>query len=246
MKAIILAAGYATRLYPLTKNIPKALLPINDKPIIQYIVDELNTIDNINQIIVVSNNKFYDQLYNWASTSISRIPIDVLNDGTTSDQDKKGAIGDILFCIDTFKIDDDFMVIAGDCFFTFNLRDFYDFYNKNRLDSVCAEEIKDTEDLKRFAVASLDSNNQILELEEKPQNPKSNTVVYAMYIYKKSTIPKLQEYMTKGLNPDAPGYFVEWLYKQQPVLAYKIDGLCYDIGTIDSYNYVQNTHNNKH
>ena len=128
MKAIILAAGYATRLYPLTINKPKALLTINEKPIINYIVEQINTIDVVDEIYVVTNHKFIDSFANWQNEIESRAKITVLDDGTTSEQDRKGAIGDIAFVIQKMNINDELLVVAGDNFFTYPLKNYYDFY----------------------------------------------------------------------------------------------------------------------
>ncbi|GFI61681.1 glucose-1-phosphate thymidylyltransferase 1 [Clostridiales bacterium] len=238
MIAIILAAGYATRLYPLTINRPKALLPINDKPIIDYIVDEIETIDGVNEIVIVSNHKFADSFSHWHKDLKRSIKITVLDDGTTSEETRKGAIGDILFAIDEMKIDDEILVIAGDNFFTYSLKDYYRFYKKLDKDCVCVKEFDDRNMLKQFGVAVLDKDGRLIDIEEKPDKPKSNIAVYATYMYKKETVPMFKEYIDAGNKPDAPGYFLEWLYKRKDVYAYKFDGECYDIGTPETYKSV--------
>ena len=151
MKAIILAAGYATRLYPLTINTPKALLPINKKPIIDYIVDELNTISEIDEIYVVTNSRFAQHFTDWAKTAPGKTPISVLDDGTTSDENKKGAVGDIGFVIAEKKIDDELLVIAGDNFFTYSLRDYVDYYREKDHDCVCVKKWPNKKELSSSA-----------------------------------------------------------------------------------------------
>ncbi len=230
MKAIILAAGYATRLYPLTINKPKALLTINEKPIINYIVE---------QIYVVTNHKFIDSFADWQNEIESRAKITVLDDGTTSEQDRKGAIGDIAFVIQKMNINDELLVVAGDNFFTYPLKNYYDFYKQKDKDCVCVKVWNDEKTLRNFGIALLDQNNKVLDIEEKPENPKSNTVVFAMYLYQKDTIPLFEKYLSQGNNPDAPGNFPAWLYKQKEVYAYTFKGECYDIGTPESYQEVQ-------
>lgn len=238
MKAIILAAGYATRLYPLTLNTPKALLPINQKPIIDYIVEQLNTIDAVDEIYVVTNHKFADHFSQWAKTVKSETPVIVLDDGTTTEENRRGAIGDISFVIDEKKIDDDLMVIAGDNFFTYPLKAYYDFYKEKEKDCVCVKVWEDTASLNQFGIALLDEACKVLDIEEKPEHPKSNTVVFATYMYRKDTVPLFAEYLKQGNKPDAPGNFPAWLYKKKDVFAYIFDGECYDIGTPESYDEV--------
>ncbi len=239
MKAIILAAGYATRLYPLTINKPKALLTINQKPIINYIVEQINTIDVVDEIYVVTNHKFINSFAGWQNETISRAKITVLDDGSTEEQNRKGAIGDIAFVIEKMNIDDELLVVAGDNFFTYPLKDYYDFYEKKQRDCVCVKVWKDENTLRNFGIALLDESSKVLEIEEKPEKPKSNTVVFATYFYKKDTVPLFQKYLSEGNNPDAPGNFPAWLYKQKEVYAYTFNGECYDIGTRQSYEEVQ-------
>ncbi len=165
--------------------------------------------------------------------------ITVLDDGTTSEQDRKGAIGDIAFVIQKMNINDELLVVAGDNFFTYPLKNYYDFYKQKDKDCVCVKVWNDEKTLRNFGIALLDQNNKVLDIEEKPENPKSNTVVFAMYLYQKDTIPLFEKYLSQGNNPDAPGNFPAWLYKQKEVYAYTFKGECYDIGTPESYQEVQ-------
>jgi len=238
MKAIILAAGYATRLYPLTLNMPKALLPIGGKPIIDHIVAQMDTVDELDEIYVVSNDKFAGHFEEWAKTAVSRVPIKVLNDGTTDDSNKRGAIGDISFVIDEMQIKDDLMVIAGDNFFTYSLKDYVRFFREKDRDCVCVKVWEDERTLSQFGIALLDGKGMVLDIEEKPEKPKSNTVVFAAYLYKKETVPMFAEYLAAGNKPDAPGNFPAWLYHKKEVYAYTFDGECYDVGTPESYREV--------
>lgn len=235
MKAIILVAGYATRLYPLTLNMPKALLTINGKPTIDYIIDGINMVDDIDFIYVVSNHKFIENFRQWGQTVSSRTPIKVIDDFTETEETRRGAIGDIYYTICQEKIDDDIAVIAGDNFFTFDFKKYYSFYKAHNCDCVCAKRIDDIESLKNFAVAVIDESGKIIRLDEKPEMPQSDLAVFASYFYKRDTLPLFEKYLQEGNKPDAPGYFVQWLYKIKDVYAYSMDGECFDIGTPENY-----------
>lgn len=239
MKAIILVAGYATRLYPLTLHTPKALLDINGKTVLDYIYDEIETIDAIDEVYIVTNHKFYSHFTEWKENRETTKRIKVIDDGTSSDETKLGAIGDIRFIIEREKIKDDIMVLAGDNFFTYKLLDFYDFFMSTNKDCICVHELEDSKELKRMGVALLDEKNKVIHLEEKPENPKSNMAVYATYIYKSETLPLFETYIASGNKPDAPGYFPAWLYQRKDVYAYIFDGECYDIGTHEAYEEVK-------
>lgn len=238
MKAIILAAGYATRLYPLTENLPKALLPVADKPILDYIVDQIETVEEIDSLVIISNDKFYNNFVDWQKGRKTRLEVTVLNDNTTDDKNKLGAIGDINFAIDRLSIDEDILVMAGDNIFTFKLKDFTDYYKEKNADLILAKKIEDVNELKRMGNAVLDGNGKVTDMVEKPENPPSDTAVFAVYLYKKETVPMIKQYLADGGNPDAPGFFPSWLHKKKAVYAYIFDGECYDIGTPKSYKEV--------
>lgn len=242
MIGIILAAGYATRLYPLTKNCAKPLLPIKGKCMIDYTLEKMIEMANLKTIIVITNHHFYEDFCNWSETKKEtlqslNIELKIVNDHTTSDENKLGAIGDIQYVIEQCKIEDDVMIIAGDNLFTYSLKDPADYFIKENCDLVLGKKVDD-EDLKRFAVATIDEHRQIIDLEEKPAYPKSNLIVYATYFYKKSTLPLIKTYLEEGNSPDSPGHFPAWLYKRKPVKLYEFDGICIDIGTKESYKKV--------
>ncbi len=235
MKAIILAAGYATRLYPLTLNKPKALLTIGKQTILDFVVNEIKTIPDVSEIIIVTNDKFYGQFCDWNNLAASDVKITVLNDNTSDDTNKLGAVGDIQFVIDKMNVDDDILVMASDNIFTFKLIDFYnEFKNKNK-DMILVSQIENKEDLKRMANVVLDEGERVINMVEKPAEPISDIAAFASYFYTKETVPMIKEYLKQGNNPDAPGFFPSWLYKQKDVYAYKFEGECYDIGTPEAY-----------
>lgn len=245
MKAIILAAGYATRLYPLTINKAKALLEVNKKPIIDYILDEIETIETVTEVIVITNDRFYNDFLEWSKNKKSAKPVKVINDGTNSEETRLGAIGDIRFLIEEEKIQDDVVIIAGDNLFTYKLKDMYNYFMQVDKDLLCAHKLDNPNELKRMAIALLDEKTKVIDLEEKPENPKSNLAVYATYMYKKETLPLFEQYIRSGNKPDAPGNFAAWLYKNKDVYAYIFEGECYDIGTHEAYAEVQEIFKNR-
>lgn len=243
MKGIVLAAGYATRLYPLTKDRPKPLLPVAGRPIIDYIIDEMETLAELDQIIVVTNHRFASAFENWAAerNQTGGKPVVVVDDQTTDDTNKLGAIGDMQFCINQLKIDDELLVIAGDNLFTYRLKDAADFFHKHQEDTILARSVSPPEDLPRYAIVETDADGRVISLEEKPRQPKTDIAVFATYFYRRDTVPMIAQYLGEGNTPDAPGYFPAWLYQHKPVRVFLFDGICIDIGTPQSYAEVQET-----
>lgn len=235
MKAIILAAGYATRLYPVTKYYPKPLLRIGGKTMMDFITDEINTIPEVDKIYVVTNHKVFKYFDSWQNSRTDKSKITVLDDGTTEEGIRLGAIGDILYTIKQGRIDDDLLVVAGDNYFTYPLKDYYDYFKEKGHDCCCVMEIDDIERLRQLGIAELDENNKLLGMEEKPYEPKSNKGVYATYLYTKDTVKLFEKYIAEGNPPDAPGNFLNWLYKVKDVYAWTMTGDCYDIGTCKEY-----------
>lgn len=238
MKAIVLVAGYASRLYPLTLNTPKALLTLNGITLLDYLMEKVEEVDVIDEVILVSNDKFYKNFVEWKETYLGRLKITVLNDGTKTNETRLGAIGDTNFAIEKLNIDEEIMLLVSDNYFTFSLKDFYDFYLEKQSDCILVTEIEDLEYLaKNFAVVNLNKDGQVTKMVEKPGGiPDSNIGAYASYIYTKDSVRMIKEYLNQGNNKDAPGNFPSWLYTRKPVFAYQFKGECYDIGTIDVYN----------
>lgn len=241
MKSIILAAGYATRLYPLTLKCPKALLPIGGRPMMDYLVDGIAEIPGMTEVHIISNHRFADQFEEWKKQADEEkrwpgLTFTVWDDGTTSNDDRLGAVGDIQFVIERADLNDDVLVAASDNFFTFPLTLFVDEFKRQNRDLLLGGTIEDIETLRRFAVATLDETGKVLKLAEKPAEPESTTGIYALYLYKKETLPLFAEYLAGGNNPDSPGRFPEWLVRQGHEMgAYLFTGECVDIGTHESY-----------
>ena len=231
MKCILVCAGYATRLFPLTQNFPKALLEVGGRAILDYTLDEVNSINEIDHIYLVTNAKYTPHFEEWAKSKNNIKPITVFNDGTTNNDDRLGAIGDMQFTIEKAGIDDDILVLATDNLFTFKLKDFVEFYKTKNAPSVCVREEDDINLLKRVGVAKLDEDMRIVDFVEKPAEPQSKYAVYAEYIYPKNVLPMIKTYLEEGNSCDAPGNLVAYMYKRLPTYAYAFNGVCYDVGT---------------
>lgn len=235
MKCILLAAGYATRLYPLTKDKPKALLTLGNKTILDRIMDKLEEIERIDDVYIVTNHRFADIFRKWAQTYEGSKKIKVLDDGTTNNDNRLGAIGDINFVIDKENIDDELFILASDVVFDFSLKALFDLYDNCSGDAISAQFIEDVETLRTMGVLKLDENNRVTDFEEKPQNPQSHYGVPPFYVYRKSTIALIKQYLEEGNNSDAPGYFIPWLIRHTNVFACRFEDRIIDIGIPSAY-----------
>ncbi|MDD5557068.1 MAG: nucleotidyltransferase family protein [bacterium] len=234
MKALILAAGYATRLYPLTRDRAKPLLPVGGRPIIDYIADALDAVGEIDRIFVVTNSRFAASFEAWAGSRRGRAPVTVVDDGTASDDDKRGAIGDILFVIEREGIDDDLFIVAGDNLFDLDLRRIAAFA-RERGPVIAAYDIGDREAARRYGIVAVDGDGRIVDFREKPQDPPSTLASLGMYLIPRGKVRLFGVYAAEGNNLDQPGNFVRWLYPREPVHAYVFSGVWYDIGDLEMY-----------
>lgn len=238
MKAIILAAGYATRLYPLTKDKPKSLLEVAGKTILEHILNKVAGVAAVDHVYIVTNSRFFEQFQVWLDNFQYPLEISVLDDGTTDNDNRLGAIADLQFVIEKEKIVADLMVLAGDNLFDFELSDFAAFFEAKNQDVITTHELDDLNQLKRTGVIEVDEDLKVTSFTEKPQEPKSNLAVPPFYIYRCDTLPLIRQYLNEGQNTDAPGNFIPWLITRKPVCAYKFEGKRYDIGTLESYREV--------
>lgn len=239
MKCIILAAGYATRLYPLTIDKPKPLLEVTGRSILDRILDKIEVVLEIDEVFIITNDKFYPHFKNWNKSYRGSKQITVLNDQTTSNETRLGAVKDILYVINETQINDDLMVLAGDNLFDFELRDFVKFFHEKDSNVITTHIIDDIERIKRTGVAQLDENHRLITFEEKPKEPKSNFAVPPFYIYKKETLPLIKTFIDEDNNGDAPGMLLGWLLEHSPIHVFIFQGMRYDIGTIESYKEIQ-------
>ncbi|HWX19765.1 MAG TPA: nucleotidyltransferase family protein [Candidatus Binatia bacterium] len=234
MKVIILAAGYATRLYPLTLTQPKPLLPVAGQPMVDYVLDNLAPIGGLDRIYVVTNAKFAGHFQKWAdhyAASKAKLNFTVVNDGSTDDSNKLGAIGDIHFVLQKQNVEDDLIVVAGDNLFSQTLEDFGRFCRQKQAPVVAVYDVKDLEQIKKYNNLTLAPDGHITFFEEKPKNPTNTVTAIALYYYPRATIPLIRQYIAEGNNPDQPGRLIQWLYPRTPVYTWTVPGLWFDIGS---------------
>jgi len=232
MKALVLAAGYATRLYPLTKYYPKALLAVGTRPMINYIVDKLEEIKEIDEIIVVTNSKFYSIFKEWSRTVKIRKRISIVDDLTKSNETRKGAVGDIYFTVKKKKIEDGLLVIGGDNLFDQNLKGFLSCIRKKKGAPVIGVfDLKDRHNAKKYGVIKLDSKKKVVDFQEKPEKPKSTLVGMCLYYFPHETLALVKDYVHDHTDiRDATGSYIDWLRKNIPVYGYVFKGKWFDIG----------------
>jgi glucose-1-phosphate thymidylyltransferase len=228
MNAIVLAAGYATRLRPLTENFPKPLLPVGGRPMIDWIVDRIQEVDDLEGIHVVTNARYAPDFARWAEGR----GIDVHDDGTTSNEDRLGAVGDLRLTIEEGRLQgDDLLVIAGDNLFDYSLADYVDWWRgKGDASAVAIRQIADRELLTQYGVLTLDEDDRITSLVEKPEDPQGDLAATATYVLHHAHAARVQEYLEEGNSPDQPGRFIEWLVPRVPVHGYAFEGVWMDIG----------------
>ncbi len=235
MKGIILCAGYATRLYPLTKDKPKPLLPVAGRPIIEFLIEDLEKIDGLEEVYIVTNDKFASTFEDWAKNCDTKIDFKVINDMTTDNDNRLGAIGDILYVVKKENLDDDTIIIAGDNIFDLSLPDFVSYSQSVApAATIAAYDVKDVELAKKYGLLVLNDDKKVIEFQEKPKEPKTTLASLGLYYYPKQVVQLLQKYVDEGNNTDQPGNFVAWLHKESAVYGYAFDGSWFDIGDFKS------------
>ena len=235
MTSIILAAGYATRMYPLTLNYPKPLFEVGGKKIIDWLIEDLEK-SGVERTVVVSNHKFISQFQAWAE---GRENIIVLDDGSEDNDHRLGAVKDIEFAIEKANIDDDIVVLAGDNVLNFSLSSFIDYGRKKKTSCIMRHYENDKNKLRKTGVIEINEDELVLGMEEKPKEPTSNWAVPPFYYYTKEDKDLIKEGIASGCGTDAPGSFVSWLVKTRPVHAYRMIGERFDVGSIEGYEKIK-------
>lgn len=230
MKALILAAGYATRLYPLTLDRPKALLPVGGKPMLDHLMEQLEQVEGLDEVYVVTNSKFAEAFRQWAAGR-SGLPLRIIDDGTVDDDSKLGAIGDLDLTIREAELDDDLIVLAGDNLFSETIAPFPVFALRKGGPALGVYDVGDLDTIRRYSVIELDDDDRVTRLEEKPERPRSTLAGIALYFYPRSALRYVREYLEDGNNPDQPGRLVQWLYPRTAVYGWRVPGRWFDVGS---------------
>src|SRR5687768_5079428 len=245
MNILILAAGYATRLYPLTQNKAKPLLDVAGKPMMEWVIDNLAPIEGIEKVYVVTNSKFAADFQTWAdhyNQTHAKLPFEIINDGSTSDADKLGAIGDInLIIARAGLVESDLIVVAGDNLFSESLEAFGTFCATKDQPVLGVYDVGSLEEAKKYGVVAVSPSGEITSFEEKPAAPKSTLIGIALYYYPARIVAEFSTYLAAGNNPDQPGRFVQWLYQHTPVRTWEVPGTWFDVGskeTLDEANRI--------
>ena len=234
MKLIILGAGYATRLYPLTLNRPKPLLDVAGKPMIAHVLDNLKPITEIDHVYVVTNDRFAEHFKLWADsygTTHEGAPITIVNDRSTDDANKLGAIGDMNLVLTEAQVETDIIVVAGDNLFSHSLGAFGEFCVAQDAPVLGVYDVGNLEEIKKYNAIEIDNADKITFFEEKPAQPKSTLTGIALYYYPKWALPLIRQYLTEGNHADQPGLLVQWFYPRTPFYVWRVPGIWYDVGS---------------
>jgi len=234
MQVLILAAGYATRLYPLTLNQPKPLLPVAGKPMLEHIIDHLASVKGLGEMFIVTNQKFVQHFTDWSEKykkEKTAFNFKVINDGTTSDADKLGAIGDIHLVVKKENVKGDLVVVAGDNLFDSSLAPFVEYCRTGDTPVLAVYDVGDLESIKKYNSITTDKDGVITYFEEKPKNPTSTKTGIALYYYPAKVVAMIEDYIKEGNNADQPGRLVQWLYTRVPVRTWNVPGRWFDIGS---------------
>lgn len=237
MKCMILAAGYGTRLYPLTENFPKPLLTVGGKTILDWLVDDIDTVGTVDEYVVISNHKYASHFENWAGTKSQKIT--VVDDGTETNETRLGAVKDIQFAIEKLGIDDDMIVIAGDTVLDFSLTKFIAYAKEKKTSCVMRFFVPEKKKLLKSGVVTVDENDKVVRMTEKSPEPETNWCCPPFYYYTREDAKLVKKGIESGCGTDAPGSYIAWLCRESMVHAMEMPGKRYDIGNMESYKAVQ-------
>ena len=237
MKCLILAAGYATRLYPLTENFPKPLLEVKGKTILDWLVDDIDSSSLVDEYVVISNHKYAHHFEAWAKTKTQKIT--VVDDGTSSNETRLGAVKDIQYACDKLSLDDEMLVIAGDNVLDFSLTEFIEYAKRKNASCIMRYYESDEKRLLKSGVVTVDENDKILKMTEKSPTPETNWCCPPFYYYTREDARLVEKGIESGCGTDAPGSYIAWLCTVTPVYAMEMPSKRYDIGNLESYEKVR-------
>jgi glucose-1-phosphate thymidylyltransferase len=233
LKAIIPAAGYGTRLHPLTKDTPKALIEIGGKPVLEHVLGKIEALDEVDSVFIVTNEIYFKKFTEWQNLFETEMEIKIINDHTKSNEGRLGAIGDKLLAVKEGKIKDDVLDISSDNLFDFSLEKAFDFFRQKKAPVIGLYDVKDKFLARHYGIVSIDAENRVNAFQEKPERPASTLASIGVYFYPAETVPLLEKYVKSGHAKDAPGNFIEWLYKEKPVYGHTFKGKWFDIGSFE-------------
>lgn len=235
MKTIVIAAGYATRLGELTKNFPKPLLKIGQSTILGRMLDDIDQIPEIDEHVIVTNHKFAPIFEEWAAQQQYTKPITIIDDGTSTNETRLGAVCDLLFAMEQLHIDNDMLVVAADNLLFFSFQEFVDFAKAKQTSCIMCHEQSSIEKLQRTGVIVVDDQMKVLNMEEKPQEPKSHWAVPPFYIYMKKDLDLVRHSVENGCGKDAPGNLAHYMVDHTTMHAWQMTAGRFDIGSLDTY-----------
>ena len=235
MKAIILCGGFAKRMWPLTMNRPKHLLPVNGKPMLEYVLEEIETIHDFSKVYISTNAKFAPQFESFISKRSNDLDVELVVEPTMKEEEKLGSLGALSRLIKDKNIDEDVLIIGGDNLFEFNMIELVKHLDAKRENIIVTEDVKDTERAKLYGIVEVNQDHKVLSFEEKPQNPKSTLASTACYLLTSEGVKGLLRYVDEGNDPDKMGHFIQWFIKNHNVYAFRFDGRWFDIGSLEEY-----------
>jgi len=240
MNAVILCAGYATRMYPLTKDFPKPLLKIADRPVLDYLIEQIIALPSIQSIHIVSNAKFYDEFVRWQSDhndrgTFGKISVRLHNDGSTENDNRLGAAADLRLTLKSFDAPGRIIVSGGDNIYLFSLLPLWEAFLQSKRHYIVGLAEKKKENLKNTGILEINESGRVLRLHEKPDQPISNWICPPLYFFQPSVWPQLDSFLATSGNTDAPGYFIDYLCQQEPVDAFQLNSSRLDIGSLETY-----------
>ncbi len=235
MKAVVLAGGYAKRMWPLTKNRPKHLLPVAGRPMLDYVMTSLEQVPTLEEIFISTNMRFQDQFRRYLDGVHTEKKLRLFVEDARSEEEKLGSVGALGYLIRENDIDDDLLVIGGDNIFSFKLTDFMDYFYAKKANVIALYDIRSREKARLYGVVHIDEGCRIVDFQEKPANPQSTLISTACYAFTRRGVRSILRYLKEGNDPDKMGHFIEWLYRHDDVYGFVFTGVWFDIGSLESY-----------